>query len=142
MPRLPISLALVAALACSWVVGPRYVCLERDGGVCVDGGPQDCHCATDSHDAAVALADFEMEEPGVHSAPCDCEHQLLAATPSNSASRGSNATTELSKPAPLGAFLPPGLSGEVAAGLYGSDTSRTTFAFPPQRLIGCVVLRC
>jgi hypothetical protein len=143
LARLPISLALVAALACSWVTGPRYVCLESDGGACVDGGPQACHCETDSHEAPAAIADQEISpQPGVHSDACDCEHQLLAAAPSNAASRTSNASAELAKSAPMGVMLPLGLSGDVAAKFRGGAISLGTLASPPQHLIACVVLRC
>lgn len=52
MFRLLLSLALVLMQVLSWGSLPLYVCLESDGGICIDGGPASCHCCRPKDEVA------------------------------------------------------------------------------------------
>lgn len=154
MTRLLATLALVVAQSMSWAAGPLYVCVDRDGEVCLDRGPQACDCcATDvdlsaashaDHDAATCTevrAPAVLAEALLTEAPCDCDHQLLEAAPTTGAARSLAASMERPDHAPL--WLPAAVDCSSAANadvcFAAANLLVGDFA---QHLIFCVVLRC
>ncbi len=154
MTRLLATLALIVSQSMSWAAGPLYVCVDREGEVCLDRGPQACDCcATDidlsaashaDHDAATCtgmrgpatLADASLTE-----APCDCDHQLLEAAPTTGAARSLAAGMERPDQAPLWSPAVVECSSATNADACWAAANLPAGDFA-QHLVCCVVLRC
>ena len=94
MTKSLLSLTLILTQLLSWSASPLYLCLDDDGSVCVDFGPDGCQCcqqpAADGH-ACVAehgtCKDHDHNnserqrvdsENALAAGPCDCTHiQIL-----------------------------------------------------------------
>ncbi len=53
---------------------PLYLCLDRDGSVCIDFGPDGCSCCHDEHDSSDAAEPAAGKVAATEHAPCDCAH--------------------------------------------------------------------
>jgi hypothetical protein len=153
MTRFLATLALVFAQALPWAGGPLFVCMEGDGGVCLDGGPLNCDCcgAETEADAAPVCHDKHVATTGVHdgsahrglevnAAPCDCEHQLWEAAPTTLAGRVTAAQADHS--AGVALALPAVVTPIVTAQSASADALVGPSAGATERLLACIVLRC
>ena len=91
MPKPLLALALVMTQLLSWSVPPVYLCLESDGSICIDSGPEHCDCCrsdrcwhdhfsadgccTDGDDCQSVEHDWGLDA-GCRGdrAPCNCTH--------------------------------------------------------------------
>lgn len=151
MIRALATLALVFTQALPWVGGPLFVCIERDGTVCLDGGPQDCDCRVadaadsvschDEHFAATSGDDGAApSNPELTAGDCDCDHQLWEAAPTTVAGRVTAALADLSANAVFS--LPAALTPIVTTQGAAIDALPGPSAGAAERILACVVLRC
>jgi hypothetical protein len=81
MPKRLLTLALLLAQLLSWSAPPVYLCLECDGSVGIDAGPEHCDChAQDAASEHRFAADHDHErhsldaDCGTHDEDCGCRH--------------------------------------------------------------------
>jgi hypothetical protein len=81
MSRALLIFFLLGAQLVSWNASPLFLCLDRDGAVCVDLGPNSCTCCRHHHHAQTARngtgagAMIGDRQAGCIDAPfCDCTH--------------------------------------------------------------------
>ncbi|MGE5191252.1 MAG: hypothetical protein ACM3U2_02040, partial [Deltaproteobacteria bacterium] len=96
MAKRLLTLVLVAAQSVSWGALPVYLCVAKDGSVCVDLGRESCNCCDenccnesdehDSHSVCDRSAGRDHDEYAagvdVHDAPafsdaCGCTHYRI-----------------------------------------------------------------
>jgi hypothetical protein len=151
MPRFLVTLALVFAQALPWAGGPVFVCTERDGSVCLDGGPLNCNCCVtdagmpascdDEHGAATPPScTFTHSSAEFGAAPCDCEHQLWEAAPTTLAGRAVTGLAD--RPADAVFALPAAMTPILASQAEACSILRGPSAGAAERILSCVVLRC
>lgn len=96
MAKSLLSLGLMMTQLLSWSVSPLYLCVAGDGSVCIDFGPENCHCCMHSQDVECAgecaCTDHDRsqheqqaghEEKSVAAEPCDCTHIQISQTPNS-----------------------------------------------------------
>jgi hypothetical protein len=123
MPRALLILFLMGAQLVSWNASPLFLCLDSDGTVCVDLGPDSCACCRHHHDveAASNTTGIHSEPAGVDAPPCDCTHvQITVAWTAVTVSRQGSGPIDL----PV-----------VAAFLGDGGRSELTSAVAPGRLL-------
>jgi hypothetical protein len=152
MPRALTLLALVVAQVAT-SAGPVFLCVDREGAVCVDGGPQACHCredgAAEAHQpceaATSACHDHEPQiraaAIAIEPADCDCTHRLVSRDHVATASRATAWTVDLHATPSDWAIVP---SQPTLAAL---GISRLSVAAPlgdslPLNFLSAVALRC
>lgn len=92
MPKALTLLALMVAQVAGTAGGPVFLCIDHDGVVCIDGGPQFCHCCEQGGTNGAAVCDttsavchdhehetpFETAGMALKPGDCDCTHQLVS----------------------------------------------------------------
>jgi hypothetical protein len=151
MTRFLTTLALVFAQALPWAGGPLFVCIEGDGKVCLDGGPQNCDCRAAEANASSNCREEHLAGTYAHhsetcrgaefnAAPCDCEHQLWEAAPTTLAARVAVAGVDDHADA---VFVVPAVLAPIATSFQTIDGFlRGPSAGAAERILSCVVLRC
>ena len=126
MAKSLLSLALVATQFLSWSASPLYLCLGRDGSLCIDLGPGACICCeyrpseSGSHHGQWSCAGHGHSAPheglwavpGVLVAePCSCDHVQISISQPQSGCRSVSSTAAGSERSPAC----PSTSGDLAA---------------------------
>jgi hypothetical protein len=66
---------LLSAQLISWNASPLFLCLDGDGELGIDLGPESCNCCRHQHDSANYRGhDRTCDEHGVALTHCDCTH--------------------------------------------------------------------
>jgi hypothetical protein len=150
MTRLLATLALVFAQALPWAGGPLFVCVEGDGKVCLDGGPQNCDCrAAESNAAAACHGEHLAGSPahnceascaaGFNAAPCDCEHHLWESAPTTLAGRATIASVDHHADT---VYVIPAVLTPIAASSQAINGVLRGPSAAAERILSCTVLRC
>jgi hypothetical protein len=144
------TLTLLIAQAAAWVGGPQFRCVDNEGSICVDGGPQLCHCCKDDESLPTADhceghdhdAQAVCEELAISTGDCDCTHELIASDRTLSVSRSTGFTTlheAQQMVAPFAAAIDVLQVGPIAARLACDPAAHSA---PPLILLSPVALRC
>ncbi len=146
-------LALVVAQVAASAGGPVFLCVDREGAVCIDGGPQACYCCTDgeadAHQACDSTAgachehESQVEIAGIAFEPvdCDCTHRLVSRHHAATVSRAAALAVDLHATPSDWGFVPSQLTLAVLG------VSRSMAASPlgdslPLNFLSAVALRC
>jgi hypothetical protein len=92
MPKSLLALAILMTQLLSGSGSPVYLCLDSDGSVCIDGGPDHCdcghaegslheHCCDVGDDCQSGEHDSRLDADGAaERPPCDCTHIQISET--------------------------------------------------------------
>ena len=153
-----LSLILVATQVLSWNAAPLYLCLESDGSVCFDFGPDMCGCCHEDastqesgspaacHEHACGHAEHarpadQAADSQSSSSPCGCTHVQISDPQTASLGRVTFTAADLDVQHLLAIAAGPGVSAILSTPIHTSGVDHLFAAISPQALRAGIVLR-